>query len=131
MTFFKDFKPTQQEQFKSDLAAHLGMLWERYAISSNPNDLADYIEKGGEVNASTRLIVADLLRLAPKGDKTDRYGALEAFSNINALLKAKDGPKTKTAAYELYAEGKSFSARGAKEKYSEGKKLAKKMGLLD
>jgi len=128
VTIRKKSKPTPEEEEQEHLKdVYLDAVVEKYIITNHPNDLADYIQKGGELTSYLREAVVKLLRTAPKGNKSDPYGALEAFSNINALLKMKDGPKTKTAAYELYAEGKSFSARGAKEKYSQGKKLTKVM----
>ena len=129
MSIFKEGKLSPEQQKAHDLATQLEHLWEKYAINSHPAELADYIELGGELSPDTRATVAAILRGCPQGNNADPYGALEAYSQINASLQWVGEPTTKEAAYILYAEGRNLTARGAKSKYMEGKKIAKEMGF--
>ena len=126
----------------------LDALWEVYFVTRKPDDLANYIEAGGEIENTTRQAVLRSLRgeEKPPHASSDVMDDIEFYIHVNwkqteaRLLKARQETETKkTRRYETKKRKKQpsledifeeiaphykLTARGAKDKYDRGRNAA-------
>jgi hypothetical protein len=133
------------ESMKEDF---LDALWETYFATRKPEDLATYIDAGGEIDEITRLAVLRALR----GEEEQPHGGSDIMDDIEFFVRVKwEQEATAFANAEMEAEKKmtrrsktkkkrpslddifeeiapdySLTVRGAKDKYDRGRKAARK-----
>jgi len=113
--------------FRSDIQS---AAWEEYLMTRSPSALAKYLEAGGEVDASVRGILIDILenrqKLNNRGGRNS-WRDYVTFTEVN-MLEIGLHPETsrsvsRTKACELYAQKTNQELRTVEKQYDRGRRI--------
>jgi hypothetical protein len=116
------------------------MSWERYCVTDSLEDLASYIEAGGDIDPQeasdgpvfndVRTTIVSVLRGKHKPPSKGRkdWGALEFYLDVISARKALD-KNTLAKVHENTALGKGIGWEGFEKRYKRGLKIARTLGL--
>jgi hypothetical protein len=136
---------TEEEDSDASNHEYLGILWEKYFVTGESKDLANFIESGGEIDDNLRCSLIRFLR----GDEPKIHGNKTVWedlgfyvnvksiqaqtvlrnnkANIFSATKKRRDTEEKSSLDSIFADlsNEHLTERGAKEKYSRGRLIAR------
>ena len=118
------------DQLEAERQNYLSALWENFFVTRRPEDLAHYIEAGGEINDNVRQAIVRALR----GEDKLPHGSSKILDAIEFYIRVRERQLfarlngKKKSLENIFGEIESESnllARGAKGKYDRGRIAAR------